>query len=108
MVEAPTVASAFVSDSNLHPNSIKRNDNTGDTSESDIQYEVSGNSLIVKGFPDDQIFTLYLYDSAGKIISSLSSRNPIDLSMLPNGIFYIEITADNRIIGAIPIPANVF
>lgn len=100
--------SGFVSDSNLHPNSIKRNDNTGDTSESDIQYEVSGNSLIVKGFPDDQIFTLYLYDSAGKIISSLSSRNPIDLSMLPNGIFYIEITVDNRIIGAIPIPANVF
>ena len=30
---------------------------------------------------------------------------PIDISMLPNAVFQIEITTNNQIVGSIPVPA---
>lgn len=83
-----------------NPNRLQIGTNTN----ADIWYNPSDKTIVVDGFPNDQIFTLYLYDNSGKYLSSLSTINPIDIAMLPNAVFYIEITADNRIVGAIPVP----
>lgn len=70
-----------------------------------IHYDASNKTIIVTGFPEDQVFNLYLFDNTGKYISRLASTNPIDISMLPNAVFQIEITTNNQIVGSIPVPA---
>lgn len=70
-----------------------------------IHYDASNKTIIVTGFPEDQVFVLYLFDNTGKYISRLSSTNPIDITMLPNAVFQIEITTNNQIVGSIPVPA---
>lgn len=70
-----------------------------------IHYDASNKTIIVNGFPEDQVFVLYLFDNTGKYISRLASTNPIDISMLPNAVFQIEITTNNQIVGSIPVPA---
>lgn len=77
-------------------------------SKQNITLDTHNNTIVVDGFPEDQVFVLYLYDNTGKFLSTLSSINPIDISMLPDAVFYVEVIADNQIVGAIPIPANVF
>ena len=36
-------------------------------------------------------FELHLYDNSGKLHSTIYSKNPIDISIYPRTIFYIEI-----------------
>ena len=76
-----------------------------DESSANIHYDASNRTIIVNGFPEDQVFVLYLFDNTGKYISQLSSTTPIDISVLPNAVFQIEITTNNQIVGSIPVPA---
>lgn len=87
---------------------VSRNDTApaGDT-EDGIIVDPSGKKIIVNGFPDGQIFYLYLYDNTAKYLSTLSALSPIDISALPSSVLYIEIIANNQIIGAVPIPTNI-
>lgn len=65
---------------------------------------VSDNTITIEGFPDDQLFDLYLYDSTGKLITIITSYNPITISNLPNTIFHVEICATGQIVGSITLP----
>ena len=40
-------------------------------------------------------------------LDATSSMSPIDISALPSSVLYIEIVANNQIIGAVPIPMNI-
>ena len=77
-----------------------------DSSDKIAYFNASNNTIVIDGYPDGQVFTLYLYDNSGKFISRLSGTSPFDISMLPDAVFYIEITADNKIVGAVPIPTR--
>lgn len=91
---------------------IKRIDrygrSTGNGSESNIQVDFNNMTIAVNGYPAEQVFVLYLYDNTGKYLSTVTSRNPIDIRTLPNSVFYIEITADSNIVGAVNIPVNLY
>ena len=80
---------------------------SGSDANSNIHVDINNRTISIDGYPDDQMFVLYLYDNSGKYISSISSRNPIDINKLPYTVFYIEITADNKIVGAINLPMNI-
>lgn len=80
---------------------------TNGDSETSIVLDPSGKKITVNGFPDGQIFYLYLYDNTAKYLSTLSSMSPIDISALPSSVLYIEIVANNQIIGAVPIPSHI-
>lgn len=90
----------------LHDSLLDVTSLTGDT-ESGIVLDPSGKKITVNGFPDGQIFYLYLYDNTAKYLSTLSGMSPIDISALPSSVLYIEIVANNQIIGAVPIPMNI-
>ena len=80
---------------------------TNGDSETGIVIDPSGKAIVVNGFPDGQVFFLYLYDNTAKYLSTLSSMSPIDISALPSSVLYIEIVANNQIIGAVPIPSHI-
>lgn len=90
----------------LHDSLLDVTSSTGD-SESGIVLDPSGKKITVDGFPDGQIFYLYLYDYTAKYLSTLSGMSPIDISALPSSVLHIEIVANNQIIGAVPIPMNI-
>ena len=90
----------------MHRNRKQSNIHT--SSETDIHFDIEHNTLVIDGYPDGQVFVLYLYDATGKYVSSLSSMSPVDVSMLPSCVFYVEITANNQMVGGIPIPANIY
>ena len=90
----------------MHRNRKQSNIHT--SSETDIHFDIEHNTLVIDGYPDGQVFVLYLYDATGKYVSSLSSMSPVDVSMLPSSVFYVEITANNQMVGGIPIPANIY
>lgn len=75
------------------------------TNTSAIHFDAQTNSIHIEGFSKNQEFNLFLYDSAGKFLSSLHSTNPIDLSQFSKGtIFYVEIVANGEIIDSFAIP----
>ena len=80
---------------------------TNGDSETGIVIDPSGKKITVNGFPDGQIFYLYLYDNVGKYITSVNTYNPVDVRTLPNTVFYIEVMTDNQLVGAINIPLSV-
>ena len=93
-------------DPTAHDSPLDVTSTNGD-SETSIVIDPSGKTIVVNGFPDGQVFFLYLYDNTAKYLSTLSSMSPIDISMLPSSVLYIEIIANNQIIGAVPIPTNI-
>lgn len=100
----------FVVEANQLRHNTPRMSSAGNTSGNDndaIILNSDSRTIIVNGFPDGQQFVLYMYDHLGKYLSRLTSTSPIDISMLPSSVFYIEIMTDNRIVGAIPVPANI-
>lgn len=76
----------------------------GDSDNNNISINVDQKNIVVNGFPEGQQFVLYMYDHLGKYLTKLTSTSPIDVSMLPNSVFYVEIMTNNRIVGSIPIP----
>lgn len=97
--------SGFVHDAPLpRQNTMNMALKEGDSDNSDISFNIDNRTIVVNGFPEGQQFLLYMYDHLGKYLTKLTSTNPIDISMLPNSVCYIEIMTDNRIVGAIPIP----
>ncbi len=74
------------------------------TQSSAANISASDNTITIDGFPDDQLFDLYLYDSTGKLITALTSYNPITISNLPNTIYHVEICATGQIVGSITLP----
>lgn len=98
--------SGFVVDAALQKQNtpgMSQRESTSDNN--NIYFNIDNRTVVVNGFPDGQQFVLYLYDHLGKYLSKLTSTSPIDVSMLPTSVFYIEIMTDNRIVGSIPIPA---
>ena len=79
-------------------------DNDSDTN---IFFEANSQTIVIHGFADEQVFELYLYDNLGRYLSTITSLNPIDVRLLPNMVSYIEILADNQIVGAINIPTTM-
>ena len=97
---------------NPHPVELSHKDQrgsrtAGNAEDSNIVLDANNKTIFIKGYPDNQVFTLYLYDNVGKYITNVASRNPVDVRTLPNTVFYIEIVADNQIVGAINLPVNV-
>ena len=90
----------------LHDSLLDVTSSTGDT-ESGIVLDPSGKNFTLNCFPDVQIFYLYLYDNTARHLSTLSGMSSIDISALPSSVLYIEIVANNQIIGAVPIPMNI-
>ena len=76
----------------------------GDSDNNNISINVDQKNIVVNGFPEGKQFVLYMYDHLGKYLTKLTSTNPIDISMLPNSVCYIEIMTNNRIVGSIPLP----
>lgn len=72
-----------------------------------IVYDSRTNSIMVTGFSDDQMFDLYLYSGVGQFITTISSRNPISVSTLPQVVSYIEIFASGQIVGSITLPIHM-
>lgn len=85
-----------------------KHDLQGTNSPSNITVDVNSRTIIVNGFPENQVFLLFLYDNTAKHLGTVSSLNPIDISTLPNVVSYIEIFVDNQIVGAINLPTNIF
>ena len=75
--------------------------------EGDISYDSRSNTITIAGFPDGQMFDLYLYTGAGQFITTVSSRNPVNVGTLPQMVSYIEIFASGRIVGSITIPVHM-
>ena len=102
--------SGFVMDANRSQQNTPRmslSEGNSDDNNNGIFFNTDSRTISVSGFPEGQQFVLYMYDHLGKYLSRLTSTSPIDISMLPSSVFYIEIMTDNRIVGAIPVPANM-
>ena len=87
-----------------------RNDRWNDTDSVNgtISYDPQTGTITIDGYPESQLFDLYLYSATGQYITTLTSRNPVNVSVFPQTVAYVEITADNQIVGAIPIPSNIY
>lgn len=83
------------------------NPQNGNVSETNISFDANSQTIVINGFSDGQVFELYLYDNLGRYFTTVTSLNPIDVRLLPNMISYIEILADNQIVGAINIPTTM-
>ncbi len=77
---------------------------TGSFCEAAVFYDAYNRTITVEGFKEEQVFELRLYDSSGKLCSTLHSRNPIEIQSLPQTIYHIEILADGKIAGSISVP----
>lgn len=84
------------------------NSQNGNMSDTNISFNANSQTIVVNGFPEEQLFELYLYDNLGRYFLSVTSQNPIDVKALPNLVSYIEIIADNQIVGAINIPTIIY
>ena len=80
---------------------------TEGSSNTDILFDVNSQTIVINGYSDEQIFELYLYDNLGRYFARITSRNPIDVKTLPNMVSYIEIIANNQIVGVINIPVTM-
>ena len=72
-----------------------------------IVYDTQNRCIIIDGYPAEQLFELHLYDNSGKLHSTIYSKNPIDISIYPRTIFYIEITTLGQIVGSITLPLTL-
>lgn len=81
---------------------------TGKENDTEIIFNTSSQTIIINGFPEGQVFILYLYDNVGKYLATVTSLNLIDVKTFPNIVSYIEIITDNQIVGAINIPISMF
>lgn len=110
--QADTVVQLRLYGVNPHPIQTEQSDpnqsSGSDTNESPLVFDATNKLLYISGYPDDQVFTLYLYDNVGKYITSVNTYNPVDVRTLPNTVFYIEVMTDNQLVGAINIPLSVF
>ena len=59
--------------------------------------------------PLQQLFLQKVFTPQQQVscLSTIASLNPIDVRLLPNMVSYIEILADNQIVGAINIPTTM-
>lgn len=80
--------------SNSHPNSEKLA----------AQYDASG-SITVSGLNADETYDYYLYDSAGKLIRTLTDvvGSSALTGTLPTGIYHIEIIQHGQIVGDVQV-----
>lgn len=92
----------------IHRNKNRNQSGLDTSANTDIHFDAESNTIVIDNYPEGQVFVLYLYDPTGKYVSSLSSMSPVDVSMLPSSIFYVEVTANDHIVGAIPLPANMY
>lgn len=109
--QADTIVQLRLYGVNPHPIQTEQSDpnqsSGSDTNESPLVFDATNKLLYISGYPDDQVFTLYLYDNVGKYITSVNTYNPVDVRTLPNTVFYIEVMTDNQLVGAINIPLSV-
>ena len=109
--QADTVVQLRLYGVNPHPIQTEQSDpnqsSGDDTNESPLVFDATNKLLYISGYPDDQVFTLYLYDNVGKYITSVNTFNPVDVRTLPNTVFYIEVMTDNQLVGAINLPLSV-
>lgn len=110
--QADTIVQLRLYGVNPHPIQTEQSDpnqsSGSDTNESPLVFDATNKLLYISGYPDDQVFTLYLYDNVGKYITSVNTYNPVDVRTLPNTVFYIEVMTDNQLVGAINLPLSVF
>ena len=110
--QADTIVQLRLYGVNPHPIQTEQSDSNqssgSDTNESPLVFDATNKLLYISGYPDDQVFTLYLYDNVGKYITSVNTFNPVDVRTLPNTVFYIEVMTDNQLVGAINLPLSVF
>lgn len=92
----------------LPPQAYKSPSQTSTESEENIFFDANNQMIVISGYPENQVFTLYLHDSVGKCLASVSSLNPIDVKLFPSMVSYIEIMADNQTVGAITIPIIIY
>lgn len=87
-----------------------RNDRWNDigSDNRNISYDPQTGTVVIDGYPENQLFDLYLYSATGQYITTLTSCNPVNVSVFPQTVAYVEIIADNQIVGAIPIPTNMY
>lgn len=89
------------------PRNNKRYGSYEEKSSEAVIYDAQTNTIQVSGFPEGQVFELYLYDSTGKLCSTQLSQSPIDVGSLPQTVFHIGITSSGKTIGAISLPAMI-
>ena len=53
------------------------------------------------------MFDLFLYNNAGQFLTTTSSRNPVNVTILPQTVSYIEIMASGQIVGSVSIPIQM-
>lgn len=87
------------------PRRIANKHNTPVSSKgTDVHIDVYNNVITVDGFADNRLFDVYLYDSSGKLVSTISSKNPISIDNVPTHIYHIEIFSMGKIVGSVTIP----
>lgn len=79
---------------------------TTNDSNANIWYNADSNTIYVDGYPEGQVFLLYLYDGLGRYISSVTCTNPININMLPSAVYNIGILVDNVLIGTVGVPVS--
>lgn len=85
-------------------NKKRQNAGTDSPAETAVFYDAYNRTITVEGFKEEQVFELRLYDSSGRLCSTLHSQNPIEIQSLPQTIYHIEILADGKIAGSISVP----
>ena len=85
-------------------NRKRQNKDTDSPAEAAVFYDAYNRTITIEGFREEQVFELRLYDSSGKLCSTLHSKNPIEIESLPQTIYHIEIVADGKIAGSISVP----
>lgn len=71
-----------------------------------VWYNAENGMIEVTAQLQGQPLTAMLYDSSGKLISTLSAYAPLPVSLLPGNVCHVEIVADGMIVGNITLPIN--
>lgn len=92
---------AMLPDALPQKNQMQRESQENFVADTDVLYDAGNRTIIISGFPQEQQFDLFLYDTTGKLYSVISSLNPVDVSVLPYTVSHIVITAGDRIVGSV-------
>ena len=90
-----------------HPSRHKQQKQSdGSQTDDAVWYDAESGNIIAGVQWNGRSLTALLYDSSGKLMSTLSACLPLPVSQIPGNICHVEIVSDGTIVGNIILPVN--
>lgn len=90
-----------------HPSRHKQQKQSdGSQTDDAVWYDAASGNIMAGVQWNGRSLTALLYDSSGKLVSTLSACLPLPVSQIPGNICHVEIVSDGTIVGNIILPAN--